>query len=55
MLSDSLNTFKAFREDIFQPFAFRADATMALLDVLSGNTTARRVIELSLHPAFSRR
>jgi hypothetical protein len=25
MLSDSLNTFKAFREDIFQSFAFWAD------------------------------
>jgi hypothetical protein len=36
-------------------FVFRADATMALLDALSGNTTARSVIERSLHHAFRRR
>lgn len=55
MLSPILNKFKNFRDQIFSCFSFRADATMELVDALSGNADASTVVQLSLSPAFRRR
>ncbi len=43
-----------FRQELYQTFGARADATMDLLDALTSNTTARSVVELSLNPLFRR-
>jgi len=43
-----------FREQLYQNLSNRADTLLDLLDALSGNTTARSVVELSLSPAFRR-
>ncbi len=50
-----VNKFKQFRDQIFNCFSFRADSTMDLVDVLSGNTHATSVVQLSLNPIFRRR
>lgn len=54
MQSTILNRFKTFRDKIFRCFSFRADATMELVDALSGNTDANSVVQLSMNPAFRR-
>lgn len=55
MLTQSVNKFKLFRDCLFSSFSFRADATMELIDALSGNTEADSVVQLSLSPIFRRR
>ena len=55
MLTPILSKFKTFRDNIFQCFSARADATMELVDALSGNTDANSVVQLSLNPAFRRK
>lgn len=55
MLRPILNNFKTFREKIFDCFSFRADATMELVDALSGNADANRVVQLTMNPAFRRK
>lgn len=55
MLLPIVTKFKKFRENLFRCFSFRADATMELVDALSGNINAKSVVQLSLNPAFRRR
>jgi hypothetical protein len=43
-----------FREQVYQNFNKRADASMDLLDALSSNSRARSVVELSLEACFRR-
>ncbi len=43
-----------FRQRVYQIFDLRADATMELIDALSGNTTFQSVVGLSLSPYFHR-
>ena len=43
-----------FREILYQNLDKRADATLNLIDALSGNTAAASVAELSLSPQFER-
>ncbi len=45
---------KQFRSELYQSFAYRADALMELIDALSSTTTARSVVELSLEACFLR-
>jgi len=45
---------KQFRSELYQSFAYRADALMELIDALSSATTARSVVELSLEACFLR-
>ncbi len=54
MLHSIVTKFKQFREQLFSCFTYRADATMELIDALSGNITASSVVQLSLHPSFRR-
>lgn len=54
MLGTIVTKFKKFREQIFSCFTYRADATMELIDALSGNTDALSIVQLSLNPAFRR-
>jgi hypothetical protein len=49
-----LTQLEQFRNDLYAWFPHRADTLMDLLDVLSSNTTARSVVELSLNPLFRR-
>jgi hypothetical protein len=55
MLLPIVNKLKKFREKIFRCCSFRADATMELVDALSGNINAKSVVQLCLNPAFRRR
>src|SRR3990172_12569882 len=41
-----------FRQQVYESVSGRPDAFMDVLDALSGNTTARSVVELSLSPLF---
>lgn len=43
-----------FRQQVYQNFTKRADASMNLVDALSSNTRARSVVELSLAACFPR-
>lgn len=54
MLQHIVIKFKQFREQLFSCFTYRADATMELVDALSGNKDALSVVQLSLHPSFRR-
>jgi hypothetical protein len=54
MLQAIICKFKNFRDQIFGCFSHRADATMALVDTLAGNSEARSVVQLSLNPTFRR-
>jgi hypothetical protein len=45
---------KLFRSELYQSFAYDADALMELIDALSSTTTARSVVELSLGACFRR-
>ena len=49
-----VNVFKTFREKIYHFFSSRRDAAFELVDALSSNTTATRVVELSLNPVHRR-
>ena len=49
-----LTQLEQFRNEVYNWFPHRADALMDLLDALSSTTTARSVVELSLHPLFRR-
>ncbi len=55
MLESIVTKFKTFREQLFSCLTYRADATMNLVDSLSGNIDAQSVVQLSLNPAFDRR
>lgn len=50
-----LTQLEQFRNEVYAWFPHRADALMDLLDALSSTTTARSVVELSLHPVFRRK
>lgn len=43
-----------FWKRVYQNFKNRADASKDLVDAISGNTSARSVVELSLDPCFRR-
>lgn len=51
-IQESISQLKQFRQEIYQAFEARADATMGLIDALSSDTSARSVAELSLRPCF---
>ena len=54
-MKEQTNTqLERFREQVYQSFGRSADASMDLLDALSGQTTARSVAELSLEASFRR-
>lgn len=52
MLQPILTKLKNFREKLFSCLTYRADASMGLIDALSGNIDAQSVVQLSLNPAF---
>lgn len=54
MNTNTTTQLEQFRSAVYHSFARRADASMELLDALTGNTTARSVVELSLAPGFRR-
>ena len=49
-----MTQMKLFRSELYQSFAYNADALMELIDALSSTTTARSVVELSLEACFRR-
>ena len=49
-----MTQLEEFRQDVYDNVLRRADASMELLDALTGNTTARSVVELSLNGPFRR-
>ena len=49
-----ITQLEQFRLEVYHSFDYRADATMEVLDALTGNTSARSVVELSLAPDFRR-
>jgi hypothetical protein len=49
-----LQRLPAFREDLYDFFPRRADATMNLIDAISCNSSATSPVELSLDPLFPR-
>ncbi len=51
---NSKEAFSQFRQELQKHPNSRADATMELLDALSGNTEAKTPVELSLKPLFRR-
>lgn len=54
MLESIVNTFKSFRDNIYDFFQSRRDAAFELVDSLSSNTAANSVVELSLNPVHRR-
>jgi hypothetical protein len=55
MKASPINThMKQFRSELYQSFAYRADAIMELIDALSSARAARSVVELSLAACFRR-
>jgi len=54
MKTNTSTQLEQFRLAVYHSFARRADASMELLDALTGNTTAGSVVELSLAPGFRR-
>ncbi len=46
--------FVEFRNELYETFNKRADATMDLIDAISGNQTATSPVQLSLSPLFRR-
>lgn len=55
MMQTIISKLKIFREQLFSCLTYRADATMNLVDSLSGNIDAKSVVQLSQNPAFDRR
>ena len=43
-----------YRQELYESFAYRADAQMELIDALLSNTHAQSVVALSLNPCFRR-
>ena len=54
MLQTIVTKFQKFREKIFSCLTYRGDATIELIDALSGNKDTASVVQLSLEPAFRR-
>lgn len=54
MNTNASTQLEQFRDAVYHSFARRADATMELLDTLTGNQQARSVVELCLAPSFRR-
>jgi hypothetical protein len=54
MNTNPIAQLEQFRLEVYHSFDHCADATMEVLDALTGNTTARSVVELSLAPNFRR-
>ena len=54
MNTNPITQLEQFRLEVYHSFDHRADATMEVLDALTGNTSARSVVELSLAPDFRR-
>ena len=52
---DTAESLGNFRQEIYESFPLRRDATMNLLDSLCANTTAGSVVELSLNGSFDRK
>lgn len=55
MLDSMLTQFKIFREQLFQYFSNRSDATMELIDALSSNQHANSITGLCLNQPFRRK
>jgi hypothetical protein len=53
--SDTTELLGKFRQQIYESFPVRRDATMNLLDSLCANTAAASVVELSLNGPFDRK
>jgi hypothetical protein len=51
---DTAESLGKFRQEIYESFPLRRDATMNLLDSLCANTAAGSVVELSLNGPFDR-
>jgi len=49
-----MTQLEQFRQDVYDQFLKCADASLDLVDALTGNTTARSVVELSLNGLFRR-
>jgi len=54
MLGPIVSKLNQFRNQIYQFFHTRCDASFELVDALSSNTHARHVVELSLSPWYRR-
>jgi hypothetical protein len=54
MNTNASTQLEQFRDAVYHSFARRADATMELLDTLTGNQQAGSVVELCLAPSFRR-
>ena len=54
MNTNLITQLEQFRLEVYHSFDHRADAAMDVLDALTGNTSARSVVELSLAPDFRR-
>ena len=54
MNTNPITQLEQFRQEVYHTFDHRADAATELLDALTGNITARSVVELSLAPSFRR-
>ena len=54
MNTNPITQLEQFRLEVYHSFDHRADATMEVLDALTGNISARSVVELSLAPDFRR-
>ena len=54
MNTNPITQLEQFRLEVYHSFDHRADATMEVLDALTGNTSARSVVELSLTSGFRR-
>jgi hypothetical protein len=53
-MCDTIQHVVEFRENLHRTFAFRSDATMDLIDAITGNTSAKSSVELSLSSLFPR-
>jgi len=53
-MNEHIAQFIDLREKLHSSIPYRADATMDLIDALSGNTQAKSIVELSLNPLFRR-
>ena len=54
MNTNPITQLEQFRQEVYHTFDHRVDAATELLDALTGNITARSVVELSLAPSFRR-
>ncbi|MBA3603773.1 MAG: hypothetical protein H0W50_09075, partial [Parachlamydiaceae bacterium] len=49
-----LNSFRHFRQKLFNLFTYRSDSTMDLIDTIAGQTTKESSVKLSLSRLFRR-